>query len=77
MTFVLKYVLHIIQVKHILCDCHAKKAFQAMTCHLCGSFFKTKCDKRKHINREHEFCSVLIKGYLNSGTFFFILELGW
>ena len=32
-------------------------SFQAMTCQLCGSVFKTKCVKINHLKREHELFS--------------------
>ena len=47
-----------------------RKTFQAMTCQLCASVFKTKCDQGKYLIRNHDICFVLIHGYLTSRTFF-------
>ena len=55
--------------------CHVQKTFQAMTCQICGSVFKTKCDKIEHLKREHTFF-YLIKEYLNSVTVL-VFVLGW
>ena len=45
--------------------CHVKQTFQAITCQICGIYFKTKCDK-KSIKKEHNYFFVLRKGYLIS-----------
>ena len=50
----LNYFLNSIQVKYILYDLPFENDISTMTCHLCGSVFKTKCDKRKHLKRENK-----------------------
>ena len=49
-----------------------------MTGQLSGSVFKTKCDKRKHLQKNiNYFLLFKKKGYLNSGSFFTLVQGGY